>query len=73
MLFISFLVSEKRITMMKILTLALATIFIFSAPLALANQNAGKVFGAGVQCTFSDGVVKHLPRELCKAHGGTHQ
>ncbi|MEZ8268503.1 hypothetical protein [Vibrio cyclitrophicus] len=55
------------------LTLALASVFIFSAPTSLAQNNAGKVFGAGVQCTFNDGAVKQLPRELCKAYGGTHQ
>lgn len=58
---------------MKLLTLAIAAVFMFSTPLAMANQNSGKVFGAGVQCTFNDGAVKHLPRELCKAYGGTHQ
>jgi hypothetical protein len=58
---------------MKLLTLALASVFIFSAPVSIAQNNSGKVFGAGVQCTFSDGAVKHLPRELCKAYGGSHQ
>ncbi len=58
---------------MKLLTLALASVFIFSAPTSLAQNNAGKVFGAGVQCTFNDGAVKQLPHELCKAYGGTHQ
>lgn len=46
---------------MKLLTLALASVFIFSAPVSIAQNNSGKVFGAGVQCTFSDGAVKHLP------------
>ena len=58
---------------MKLLALVIAAVFMFSTPLAMANQNSGKVFGAGVQCTFNDGAVKHLPRELCKAYGGTHQ
>jgi hypothetical protein len=73
MLFISFLVSKKRIMNMKILTLALAVAFTFSAPVTLAQSSAGNVFGAGVPCTFNDGAVKHLPRELCKAYGGKHQ
>ena len=58
---------------MKLVTLALASVFIFSAPVSIAKNSAGNVFGAGVQCTFSDGAVKQLPRELCKAYGGTHQ
>ncbi|CDT23977.1 hypothetical protein AB4323_03065 [Vibrio sp. 10N.261.52.C11] len=58
---------------MKLVTLALASVFIFSAPVSIAQNNAGKVFGAGVQCTFSDGAIKQLPRELCKAYGGKHQ
>jgi len=58
---------------MRILTLVLAAAFTLSAPATLAQSSAGNVFGAGVQCTFSDGAVKQLPRELCKAYGGKHQ
>ncbi len=55
---------------MKTLIASLALMLAFMAPTTYAQGNAGKVFGAGVQCTFSDGMVKQLPRELCKAYGG---
>ncbi|MEZ9433239.1 hypothetical protein AB4224_07715 [Vibrio lentus] len=58
---------------MKFITIVITSIFIFSTPISMANNSAGKVFGAGVTCTFSDGAVKQLPRELCKAYGGSHQ
>ncbi|CAH6875612.1 conserved exported hypothetical protein [Vibrio chagasii] len=58
---------------MKFITIVIASIFIFATPISMAKNSAGKVFGAGVPCTFSDGVVKQLPRELCKAYGGSHQ
>ncbi|MEG3694391.1 hypothetical protein V5098_14800 [Vibrio coralliirubri] len=58
---------------MKFTTIVITSIFIFATPISMANNSAGKVFGAGVTCTFSDGAVKQLPRELCKAYGGSHQ
>ncbi|BBL88128.1 hypothetical protein VroAM7_07810 [Vibrio rotiferianus] len=58
---------------MKILSLILAAGLFFSSSSVLAQNNAGHVFGSGVSCTFSDGSVKHLPRELCKMYGGEHK
>jgi len=55
---------------MRILTLILASAFVLVAPTAIAEGNAGHVFGAGITCSFENGDVKHLPRELCKAYGG---
>ncbi|MGR5133125.1 hypothetical protein [Vibrio alfacsensis] len=52
----------------------MAAIFIaclvFASPISLAKNNSGHAFGTGVDCTFSDGTVKHLPRELCTMYGG---
>lgn len=59
---------SKRFTMKRIATLIFACL-VFSSPVSFA-QNTGHVFGAGVDCTFSDGTVKQLPRELCKMYGG---
>ena len=55
---------------MKLITILFALMLAVSPVLSHASQNAGHVFGAGVDCTFSDGSTKHLPRELCKAYGG---
>ncbi|CAK4069074.1 hypothetical protein VDT1_1554 [Vibrio sp. 16] len=55
---------------MKFVSILFAAILAISPVLSHASQNAGHVFGAGIDCTFSDGSVKHLPRELCKAYGG---
>lgn len=57
--------------MKRIVTLIFACL-VFSAPASFA-QNEGKVFGAGVDCTFNDGTVKQLPRELCKMYGGVYK
>lgn len=56
--------------MKKVISLIIAC-FIFAAPISFAQNNSGHVFGAGVECTFSDGTMKHLPRELCTMYGGT--
>jgi len=58
---------------MKILSLVFAVGLLFSVTSVSAQNSAGHVFGAGVDCTFSDGTVKHLPRELCKMYGGEHK
>ncbi|MGD8173391.1 hypothetical protein ACQEXU_17175 [Vibrio sp. TRT 21S02] len=58
---------------MKYLT-SLIIVILFAIPLSVsANQNAGKVFGAGVQCSFDSGKTQVMPRELCKLHGGKHK
>ncbi len=57
--------------MKRIATLILACL-IFYSTVSFA-QNEGRVFGAGVDCTFSDGTVKQLPRELCKMYGGVYK
>lgn len=44
--------------MKKIAALFIAC-FIFASPISLAQNSAGHAFGAGVDCTFSDGTVKH--------------
>ena len=56
---------------MKKIAALLIACFIFASPISLAQNSAGHVFGAGVDCTFDDGTVKHLPRELCTMYGGT--
>ncbi|WP_186004052.1 hypothetical protein [Vibrio sp. AND4] len=56
---------------MKNITALFIACLVFSSPISLAKNSAGHVFGAGVNCTFDDGTVKHLPRELCTMYGGT--
>ncbi|GAD65783.1 hypothetical protein VPR01S_02_00340 [Vibrio proteolyticus NBRC 13287] len=58
---------------MKYLATALL-VALFAVPASVsASNSAGKVFGAGIDCTFNDGSVKQLPRALCKAYGGSHK
>ncbi|BCN23527.1 hypothetical protein [Vibrio alfacsensis] len=58
--------------MKKVISLIIAC-FIFAAPISFAQSGGGHAFGAGIDCTFSDGTVKHLPRELCTIYGGKYK
>ncbi len=57
---------------MKRMAIFIFAYLVLSSPVSFA-QNEGHVFGAGVDCTFSDGTIKQLPRELCKMYGGVYK
>lgn len=58
---------------MKLFSLLSIMALLMTPVTAIASQNAGKAFGAGVQCTLSDGTVKSMPRDMCRIYGGESQ